>query len=314
MNKRHTGILTVLAVMTLLVIMPVTAQRRRMTPVDNPATATQSVNETKNDTARINSARRARSVHYHDDAGNVVYVDTVTGEEWRDSTAMLSLPKMKYPLIFEGAVGVNIWDPVMRAFGQHYGLADAWIELSLHNRYKPIFEFGLGQASYTPSDGNYTYKSPTSVYFRIGANYNFLYNSSPDYQFFGGLRYGFSPFSYSISNITVDSPYWDESVGFDIPSRRATAGWLEVVFGLKVKLFGPVSAGWTVKYSSLLHCSDSATGQPWYIPGFGARGSALGGSFSISYTLPLNKAREPEVIEEKLPETGGQTAGSEGEE
>lgn len=304
MNSRRTSILIIMAVAAIVVMMPVTAQRRRMTPVDNPSTVTQSVNETKNDTARINAARRARSVHYHDDNGNVVYLDTVTGEEWRDSTAIMVLPKMKYPLIFEGAVGINIWDPVMRAFGQHYGLADAWVELSLHNRYKPIFEFGLGQAKYTPSDGNYTYKSPTSVYFRLGANYNFLYNSSPDYQFFGGLRYGFSPFSYSVTNITVDSPYWDETVGFDIPSRNATAGWLEVVFGLKVKLWGPISAGWTIKYSSLLHCSTSANGKPWYIPGFGTRGTSLGGSFSISYTLPLNKAKTPEVIEEKLPETG----------
>lgn len=304
MNSRRTSILIIMAVAAIVVMMPVTAQRRRMTPVDNPSTVTQSVNETKNDTAHINAARRARSVHYHDDNGNVVYLDTVTGEEWRDSTAIMALPKMKYPLIFEGAVGINIWDPVMRAFGQHYGLADAWVELSLYNRYKPIFEFGLGQAKYTPSDGNYTYKSPTSVYFRLGANYNFLYNSSPDYQFFGGLRYGFSPFSYSVTNITVDSPYWDETVGFDIPSRNATAGWLEVVFGLKVKLWGPISAGWTIKYSSLLHCSTSANGKPWYIPGFGTRGTSLGGSFSISYTLPLNKAKTPEVIEEKLPETG----------
>ena len=67
---------------------------------------------------------------------------------------------------------------------------------------------------------------------------------------------------------------------------------------------GPISAGWTIKYSSLLHCSTSANGKPWYIPGFGTRGTSLGGSFSISYTLPLNKAKTPEVIEEKLPETG----------
>ena len=95
MNSRRTSILIIMAVAAIVVMMPVTAQRRRMTPVDNPSTMTQSVNETKNDTARINAARRARSVHYHDDNGNVVYLDTVTGEEWRDSTAVMALPKMK---------------------------------------------------------------------------------------------------------------------------------------------------------------------------------------------------------------------------
>ena len=41
-------------------------------------------------------------------------------------------------------IGVNVWDPIMRCFGQHYGLIDVWGELSLYNRFKPIFEIGLG--------------------------------------------------------------------------------------------------------------------------------------------------------------------------
>ena len=56
-------------------------------------------------------------------------------------------------------------------------------EVSLHNRYKPVFELGLGMADHKPSGNNYTYKSPMSLFMRIGMNYNFLYNSSPDYQF-----------------------------------------------------------------------------------------------------------------------------------
>ena len=64
----------------------------------------------------------------------------------------------------------------MRAFGQKFGGADAWVELSLHNRYKPVFEVGIGTAKNTPSGMNFTYTSPASVYFRIGANYNFLVN------------------------------------------------------------------------------------------------------------------------------------------
>lgn len=278
--------------------------KRRMTPVNNPATVTQSVNETRNDTARINEARRAVSTSFVDADGRVVYVDTITGEQWIDSTAVLSKPKMKYPLLHSLSVGVDFWDPVMRVFGQDYGIAGGWVELSLHNRYKPVVEIGLGQARHKPSDGNYTFRSPMSVYFRLGMNYNFLYNSTPDYQFYGGLRYGFSPFSYSITGVSVDSPYWSETARFDMPSQSATAGWVEIVFGLRVKLWGPISAGWSFKYHAILHESKNSYGAPWYIPGYGSRNGALTGSMSVSITLPLGKSgkRRDEVdLETVLP-------------
>lgn len=294
-------ILSVLAAVVLTAVLPAAA-RRRMTPVDTPATTTvQAVNETASDTARINAKRRANSVSYVNDKGITVFVDTITGDEWlMDSTVLNRVPKMEVPLFHAVSVGLNIWDPVMRAFGQDYGVADAWVELSLHNRYKPIIEVGLGTAHHKPEGMNYTYRSPLSVYFRIGANYNFLFNSNPDYSIFAGLRYGFSPFSYAVDDVTLDSPYWGETAHFNIPSQHATVGWGEVTAGVRVKLWGPISAGWTVKYQGLLHQSKTTYGKPWYIPGFGSRGSNVSGSFSIIYTFGLthlNKAAPDDVIE-----------------
>lgn len=273
--------------------------RRRMTPLNTRATATQAVNETATDTAHINARRRAQSVQYTDERGRIMYVDTVTGQEWTDSTTLKVVPKMQQPLFYAASAGLNIWDPLMRAFGQDHGLASAWVELSLHNRYKPLFEIGLGQASHAGPTDNYRYRSPLSVFFKIGIGYNFLFNSNPDYQLYAAARYGFSPFSYSVTDVVVDSPYWDVSTRFDIPSQRATAGYFEFGLGVRVKIWGPFSAGWEFKYHSLAHCSKGRYGDPWYIPGFGSRGSSVTGSFSIVYTLPLthlNKKTEETVI------------------
>lgn len=270
---------------------------RRTSPVENRSTMTQAVNETANDTSRINAQIRARSTHYHRKDGYTVYVDTITGDEWVDSTQFTSVPRMKYPLVMAATVGVNIWDPVMRLFGQKHGLIGFSADVNLHNRYFPAFEVGLGTARNTPADGNYTYRSPMSVYFKIGADYNFLYNSNPDYQWFVGLRYGFAPFSWAVDDITLDSGYWGETTRFGIPSQNATAGWAEFHVGLRVKLFGGISAGWFVKFHSLLHESHNVHGEPWYIPGFGTRGQTITGSFSISYTLPLNKRKSDAVVE-----------------
>lgn len=274
----------------LLVSVEGSAQRR-VTPVNTAQTATQPINEFQGDTARINARMRASMKHYHDENGNVIYIDTVTGKEWRD-TMSIQIKKrepMKYPLMESVSVGVDLWNPVMRVFGQKYGLIDFSGSLSLHNRYKAVFETGLGLANNTPDDNNFTYKSPMSMYFKVGADYNFLYNSTTAYQYFAGVRYGISNFSYSIEDISINSTYWDETAHPVIPSQRSTVGWGEFVMGLRVQLKGPISAGWTFRYHAILHESKERYGSPWYIPGLGSRGQAISGSISIYYTLPLNK-------------------------
>lgn len=279
--------------LVLLAVLPVQAQRR-INPVETPATVTQSVNETAADTARINAKRRAQSISYIDDRGLTIYVDTVTNVEWTDSTLIGRVPKMQYARFRSLSVGLNIWDPIMRAFGQRHGLADVWVELDLYNRYKPTVEVGLGQARHRASTGRFLYRSPLSVFFRIGADYNFLFNSNPAYQFVAGLRYGFAPFSFCVDDVHYDNSYWGEGGTFNIPSQHVTAGWLEVRLGLRVKLWGPISAGWTFKFHSILHESKTDYGKPWYIPGYGTRGMAVTGSFSIVYTLPFRKTNKPD--------------------
>lgn len=233
--------------------------------------------------------------HYHDDKGNIILVDTVTGMEYADTLAT-RIPAMKYPLLHSLTVGVNIWDPVMRAFGQKYGLADASVSVGLHNRYFPTFEAGLSRASDTPSGSNFTFRSPTAAYFKIGADYNFFYNSNPDYQLTAGLRYGITNFSYTIDNVSVSDGYWPEERPVDFPSQRVTAGYLEVMLGLRVKIAGPLSMGWAFKYHTLLHESRAPYGPAMIVPGFGKRGSPVTGMFSVFYVFTLNKPK-PQAVE-----------------
>lgn len=264
-------------------------RNRRVTPVDNAATRTQHHNDAEGDTARMLERRRQRSIHYHDANGNTVMVDTITGEEWVDSTMLPKPPKMHQPLLFAAEVGVNVWDPVMRIFGQKYGIVDFSAAINLHNRYIPTVEVGIGAANSTPATMNFTYRTPPTPYFKIGADYNFIYNSDPDYRFVFGLRYGFSAFRYSLEDVTFNNGYWGEAGSIAFPSQSVTAGWLELGLGLRVRIVGPISAGWMFRYHTMLHQSRPATGNPWYIPGYGTEGSALSGSFSIVYNFALGK-------------------------
>lgn len=264
--------------------------QRRVTPVKTaePTRTQIAVDESKR---KPKSTLPASVVKQIDDKGREILVDTITGSEYVDSLA-LAQPKVIgnfYPLMHALTVGVDLWDPLMRVFNQDYGLAGVWAELSLHNRYNPIVEFGLGNAWSRPDDMNYTYSSPMAPYFKVGCNYNFLYNSNPDYQVYAGIRYGITRFSYDVTDVTVSNAYWGETSHFDIPRQRSTVGYGEVVAGLKVKLAGRWSMGWCIKYHAVLHSSRAVYGKPWYVPGFGTRSSAIGVSLSVMYTLPLNK-------------------------
>ena len=137
--------------------------QRRITPVQpKPGTIPTVKVEEPAFTGQSNLAER------RDAQGNIVLVDTVTGTEWVDTTLVNRKAQMLYPLLESVSIGVDIWDPAMRIFGQHYGLIGFWGELSLHNRYKPVFELGFGQCDDTPDDRNFTFRVPVSPYFKSG--------------------------------------------------------------------------------------------------------------------------------------------------
>lgn len=296
MSLRRAFFFAAAGIVTMAAVAGGAAQKRRITPVNTPATATQPVNLTKGDTARLHEAIRARSSHYHRPDGATVWVDTASGAEWIDSSTIARVPTMKFPLLHAATVGVNLWDPAMRLFGQHYGIGSFFADLSLHNRYFPTVEIGLGAADFVPDGFSYTYRSGLAPFFKVGVNYNFLYNSDPDYAFFATARYGLSTFGWQVDNITLDSDYWGATTSFDLPRQRCTAGWAEIGLGLRVAIGNGFAAGWTVRYQGILHETASQHGQPAYIPGFGMRGASIGGSFTVSYTIPLNKRVVPAVI------------------
>lgn len=294
---------SVIISLLLLLQFSVALGQRRITPVTTPATITKAINETHRD-----SVDRSRLVKMEDAEGNVVLVDTVSGKEFVDSTEIKKqIPKMIYPLLHSVTVGVDLWAPLTRAFGTAYGLIGFSGQLNMHNRYIPTLEVGLGNADYDPENNNYRYKSSIAPYFKIGADYNFLYNSNPDYLFYAGLRFGFTSFNYDITDVTINPGYWEPEHTMAIPKQHANATYVEFLLGLRVMIYKNLSLGWNVRLHNLMHSTSGKYGDPYYIPGMGTRCSKVGASFSVFYTLPLKKHTPPEIdkeptLDEKIPE------------
>ena len=48
-----------------------------------------------------------------------------------------------------------------------------------------------------------------------------------------------------------------------------------------------------MKAHFIFHESKASYGKPWYIPGYGTRGTTFAGAINLIYTLPLSK-KQPE--------------------
>lgn len=225
-------------------------------------------------------------------------IASVTFAQQRQSTAAPQKKETKkeskynFPLLNGLIVGVDLYSPVANLFGQKYGNYEASLELNMHNRFLPTWEIGIGRADNKPEDMNFTYVGKPALYNRIGINYNFHYNTDGPGTFFVGLRYGFSSFKYDVTDITIESPYWETKYdNLSITGQKSNAQWIEALGGIRVRLYKDLMMGWTIRYKWLIKATDNENSSPWFIPGYGNRGSSLGITYSIYYKFPLGKKK-----------------------
>lgn len=243
----------------------VSAQDRKVTPVENPDNAT-----------------KKPLLHYYDKHGNPLAEPVIV---WAEDTVIKTRSKPLQPLYSGIYIGANFFDAILQAAGQSYGSYDLWGQVSLHNWVLPTIEVGLGFADSSPKGKNFTYKCSPSFYCKIGADYNFLYNSNPDYSPFVGFRAGISSFNYNIENITINSEYWGETSHLSLTGQKSTAFYGEALAGLRVKIWKNFSMGWSIRYKFPFHISQGKTSEPWFIPGYGARNAHFSGSFSLIFKI-----------------------------
>ena len=198
-----------------------------------------------------------------------------------------------YPLLTDLSFGINFAEPLFMAFGQSYASADVSATLNMWNRLQPTVELGLGWAKSTPDGMNFTYRGKPSPYFKVGANYNFMFKNSPDYQALLGIRLGYSTFGYDITDILYYNSYWNEEIPTEIKGERSHALWGEAAVGLKVKIWNNLSMGWILRYHGIFNYGKNENSKPWFIPGYGPKNSSLGFSLGVYYTLPWHHKTTP---------------------
>ncbi|MDD3321844.1 MAG: DUF6048 family protein [Paludibacter sp.] len=164
--------------------------------------------------------------------------------------------------------------------------SEGGLQFDLRHKFYPIVEIGFAGANKITSD-DIEFKT-SGVFGRVGIDLNLLKqkeNSKPlNNMFLGGIRIGFTNFSYDVSNVTISNEYWGPDEILNYNNQSATKVWYEIVAGVKVEVIKNIYMGWTVRNKHLLNQDVVGEISPWYIPGFGINSSsAWGFNYTIGY-------------------------------
>lgn len=254
-------------------------------------------------------------LHYYDKHGEKLETPVLFLAEL--DTVKANRPSSPYPLINGYAFGVNFGDAILSLIGQKHYSFDVSAMMSLHNWFFPVIEAGIGWGHHTETGDLYKVKAKPSFYGKVGLNYNFLYKSKPDYMAFLGLRFGFTHHTWDVTDIkpTATTPGTDTSgdiTDTETAAKRSVVTdpnatqllnqscmsiYGEILAGMKVKIVGPFSLGWNIRYRLGLHSSKKM--DPWFVPGYGT--GPLGVTVHAYLTFGEKPRRDAIALPEELP-------------
>lgn len=176
------------------------------------------------------------------------------------------------------------------------------VAVNLKNKFIPTFEFGMGGTD-TWSETGIHYKSKAAPFFRIGMDYNTMAKKKEKNSYlYAGIRYAFSSFKYDVATLPAQDPIWGDAIGnpsleddywggsipFNHKGMKASMHWMELVLGVKVRIYKNFNMGWSVRMKYKLNASTGEYGDPWYVPGYGKyKSNNMGITYSLIYKLPL---------------------------
>jgi len=161
----------------------------------------------------------------------------------------------------------------------------------------------LGNENKTTDDDRVNFTTKGS-YLKVGFDYNGYQNWLNMENIISiGLRYGFSTFNQQLNNYRIynSTPYFQETpiIQSGQQFNDLSASWIEVVAGLKAKVFDNVFVGFSLRLNRLVTNKEPETFSNLYIPGFNRTydGSfGVGFNYTVTYFVPIYKKKSKTIV------------------
>lgn len=192
-------------------------------------------------------------------------------------------------------VGVDLYKLTRALYDNNYKGIELVGDYRLTKKYYAAAEIGSEDKTTEDDRLNTTTKG---TYLKVGFDYN-VYENWLDMEniISIGLRGGFSTFSQELNSYKTynSNPYWGQMPWITSGEKfnGLTAGWIEVVAGLKVKVYNNIFVGFSLRMNTLVFDKKpSENFENLYIPGFNrtyAGNFGAGFNYTVTYFIPLYK-------------------------
>ena len=193
-------------------------------------------------------------------------------------------------------VGIDVFRLTRAIYDKDYKGVEIVADYRLTKKYFLAAE--LGNENKTTDDDRLNFTSKGS-YLKVGFDYNAYENwLNMENVISIGMRYGFSTFSQDLNSFKIynSNPYFGEKPAY--PSTESYSGlsasWIEVVAGIKAKVFNNVFMGFSLRLNQLVTNKKPDNFDNLYIPGFNKTYDGtfgVGFNYTVSYFIPIYKKK-----------------------
>jgi hypothetical protein len=192
-------------------------------------------------------------------------------------------------------VGLDLYRLTRGLYDSNYKGIELVGDYRLTKNYYAAAELGSEDKTTEDDRLNSTTKG---TYIKVGFDYNAYKNWLDMENIISiGLRGGFSTFNQQLNTYKIynSNPYWGE-MPWQVSGETfngLTAGWIEVVAGIKVKVYNNIFVGFSLRMNTLVFDKKPSDNfENLYIPGYnrtydGNFGAGL--NYTITYFVPLYK-------------------------
>lgn len=218
-------------------------------------------------------------------------LSTMAQEKKKDSV-IAPLKSERYGVRF----GVDMLKIARTVYDKDYKGFEVVGDYRVTKKYYLAGEIGNENKTTDDDQVNFTTKG---TFFKVGFDYNAHKNwLDLENMIYLGLRYGVSSFSQEINNYKIynPNPYWGEAPVNQGGAQFSglSAQWVEVVAGMKTRVFDNVFVGFSFRMNKLMSNKRPGGFDNLYIPGFNRTFDGdfgVGFNYTVSYLLPIYKKR-----------------------
>ena len=202
-------------------------------------------------------------------------------------------------------VGIDLYKLTRALYDKDYKGIEFVGDYRLTKKYFLAAE--LGHENKTTDDDRLNFTTKGS-YLKAGFDYNAYENWLDMENIISiGMRYGFSTFNQQLNSYRIynANPYFGEApvIASGQKYDGLTASWIEVVAGVKAKVFNNVFLGFSLRLNRLVTNKEPENFSNLYIPGFNRTydGSfGVGFNYTVTYFVPIYKKKvKPVAVAKK---------------